>query len=140
MANFDALKVKVDRYRRKLVEMKIPKVDKMVDFEMGDPPNVYFDGQVVSWSLVGSQAADVKKELKKDSTIGSIYPRTETYTFPTEFLEEVTIVRGQIYAKVGETGPETLFKPYRTISAPPKTNLYLTIRGSKAVLYVCQYK
>jgi len=102
--------------------------------ELGNQANVYFDGNVVSWSLEGSQQAN--PTLIKDSTIGVINPGT--YTFPTEYVEEVTVLSGTLKARVGD-GEVRKLEALDTIVAEAKTDLHVEA-VDYPVTYLCEYK
>ena len=101
--------------------------------ELGDTPNVYFDGNVVSLPLIGSQQAN--PALKKDSTLGIIKPGS--YTFPTSYREIVMILNGTLKAAIGD-GELKAYGPLEQVIAEAQTNLRIQVEGNP-VEYLCEY-
>ena len=101
--------------------------------ELGDTLNVYFDGNVVSWPLTGSQQAN--QILKKDSTLGIIQPGQ--YAFPTSYKEIVIVLDGTLKAAIGD-GELKEFNPLEQVVAEANTNLRIQVEGAP-VQYLCEY-
>ena len=58
--------------------------------QFGETPNGYFNGQVVSWPLVGSR--EMRAGLVQDSTLGMA--ETGEYEFGTNHHERITVLDG----------------------------------------------
>ena len=102
--------------------------------DLGDTPNVYFDGNVISWPLLGSAQRDGR--LKKDSTVGIIRPGS--YEFPTDHNEYVTVLDGILFSSVNK-GPESRFVRPDTVVTGAQNLLSVRVEGSQ-VTYLCQYR
>src|SRR3989344_5354269 len=116
-----------------IMKTSMPTLTSKLIGEFGNQPNVYFDGKVVSWPLVGSQQAN--PTLKKDSTIGTIQPGE--YEFPAGHREEVTVLSGDLRAAV-EGGEFKNFGPLETVVANANTTLRLKVEDAP-VEYLCEY-
>ena len=110
-----------------------PTLTAQLNGELGDTPNVYFYGNVVSWPLIGSQKAN--PALKKDSTLGIIQPGQ--YALLTSYKEIVTVLNGTLKAVVGE-GELKEYAPLEQVVAEAQTNLHIQV-DSEPVQYLCEY-
>ncbi len=91
--------------------------------------NVYFDGKVVSHTLL---LANGQKK-----TVGLIYPGT--YTFNTDAAERMDIVAGACEVRVKG---ETAWKPYgagSTFNVPAKSSFEITVKSS-ITEYLCSFE
>lgn len=108
---------------------RYPSLAELLHGEFADKPNVYEfpQGTVVSWELLQGKP--------KNPTYGRIPPGK--YEFPTSHTEEVTVLEGDLEARIGDaTHP---VGPLQKITALPNTILRLDVKGGP-VHYFCEYR
>jgi uncharacterized protein YaiE (UPF0345 family) len=91
--------------------------------------NVYFDGKVVSHSILFPDGT-------KKST-GLIYPGT--YTFNTDAAERMDIIAGSCTAKVKGEAEATSYAAGTYFDVPAKSSFDITVEAGIAE-YVCSFK
>lgn len=108
---------------------RYPSLTDLLKGEFADKPNVYEfpQGTVVSWELLQGKP--------KNPTYGRIPPGK--YEFPTNHTEEMTVLEGNLEARIGDSAYRA--GPLQRITAPPNTTLRLDVKGSP-VYYFCEYR
>ena len=101
--------------------------------ELGNKPNVYYNGDVVSWQLLGSNQRNPRQ--RQDSTIGVINPGV--YTFLPDYVEAVTVLEGVLKVAFEDGRDKTLF-PLERIVAMPGEEMQVQV-AEKPVTYLCEY-
>ena len=111
----------------------LPSIAYLFAGQLGETPNVYFDGRVASLPIVGSGEAKTGIVLVKDSTLGMIEPGE--YEFPTDYRERLTVLDGQLDAYVDGNSRDT-FRPIMSFVADGER---LKIAVPSNSFYVCEY-
>jgi uncharacterized protein YaiE (UPF0345 family) len=124
VGKFQQHKPNIEQLRR-----QYPELGELLSGEFADTPNIYRleQGTVVSWELYQGKL--------KNPTYGRI-PQGH-FEFPTEFTEELIVMKGTLEAKVNDI-TQILNKGDKII-VPDNTLLKLDVR-EKVVDYFCQYR
>ena len=90
--------------------------------------NVYFEGRVVSHTIISADGAR--------RTLGLIYPGS--YHFGTEAAEEMQIVEGNCRVVFDGTEEESLYEAGGEFRVPAKSGFTITV-GEGICQYVCSF-
>ena|SRR3989338_3369126 len=100
---------------------------------LGETPNEFYDGKIISWPLLGS--CQRNPALKRDSTVGIILPGQ--YSFKAIHEEWEFVLDGVLHASIDNISWGEFCYPAHIIVSPGEIE-HVRVKDRPAV-YLCEY-